>query len=379
MSQCMAQLNFLTSSNEMSNSPIKVLIVDDSALVRQVLTSILDQQADIDVVGACMDPIYAREKIKQLKPDVITLDVEMPRMDGLTFLDHLMRLHPLPVVMISSLTEKGAEATLKALELGAVDFVSKPKSDIGRGLMNDYAEEVVSKVRMAARSRVAGSRRPLTASQPVVASAPVAGGLKTTQSIIAIGASTGGTEAIRVVLEQMPADSPGVVITQHIPEAFAGPFAERVNQTSRLSVALARDGQQILPGHCYVAPGDHHLEVVRSGARYLCRLSHGDPVNRHRPSVEVLFDSVARNVGRNAIAVMLTGMGKDGANAMLRVRQAGGKTLVQDEKSSVVWGMPGACVEVGAADIQVPLTRVVAKVFELLNAPADRSAPNVNL
>ncbi len=355
----------------METSPIKVLIVDDSALVRQVLSHILNEQPDIEVVGACMDPIFAREKIKQLQPDVITLDVEMPRMDGLTFLDNLMRLHPMPVVMISSLTERGAEATLKALDLGAVDYVSKPKSNIGQGLLNDYAEEVVSKVRIAAKSRVFRHRRPVTAmvapNPPVPASV---NRLKTTQSIIAIGASTGGTEAIRVVLEQMPADGPGVVITQHIPEAFAGPFAQRINQLTRMNVALATDGQQILPGHCYVAPGDQHLSVERSGARYLCRLSRADPVNRHRPSVEVLFDSVARHVGRNAIAVMLTGMGKDGAQGMLRIRQAGGKTLVQDEQSSVVWGMPGACVSIGAADIQVPLTRIAARLINLLRQPA---------
>jgi two-component system chemotaxis response regulator CheB len=344
------------------NERIKVLIVDDSALVRQVLTAILDAQPDIKVVAACMDPLFARDKIKQLNPDVITLDVEMPRMDGLTFLDKLMRLHPVPVVMISSLTEAGVETTLKALELGAVDYVAKPKINIGQRLMEDYAEEVVSKVRIAARSKVSARR---VSAETTLQNLPSLG-FRTTEAVIAIGASTGGTEAIKQVLMQLPADAPGIVIAQHIPEAFAGPFAERINRSTRVCVALAKDGQQILPGHAYIAPGDQHLAVVRNGARYVCRLLQTEPVNRHRPSVEVLFDSVAKNVGKNAIAVMLTGMGKDGAQAMLRVRQAGGRTLAQDELSSVVWGMPGECVKIDAAEQQASLHQIPGKLLQMV-------------
>lgn len=346
-------------------APIKVLIIDDSALVRQVLTAIIDAQPDLQVVAACMDPLFAREKIKTLKPDVITLDVEMPRMDGLTFLDKLMRLHPLPVVMISTLTEAGAETTLKALELGAVDYVSKPRSNIGQRLLDDYAEEVVAKIRIAARSRI----RPRTLAPATPASAPLLG-FRTTETVVAIGASTGGTEAIKQVLTHLPADAPGMVITQHIPESFAGPFAARMDLSSKLAVALARDGQPILPGHAYIAPGDQHLTVGRDGARYVCRLDRRDPINRHRPSVEALFDSLATQVGRNGIAIMLTGMGKDGAEAMLRVRQAGGRTLAQDEASSVVWGMPGEAVRIGAAEQQAPLGQIA---FKLLRWVQERS------
>lgn len=340
---------------------IKVLVVDDSALVRQVLSTILNAEPDIEVVATCMDPLFARKKIKQLKPDVITLDVEMPRMDGLTFLDRLMRLHPVPVVMISSLTQAGAETTLRALELGAIDFVSKPRVNIAQQLMNDYAQEVVDKVRGAANSKV-GVRR--VSSRP--SETPLAKcGFKTTGTIIAIGASTGGTEAIKQVLTSLPADAPGIVITQHIPEAFAGAFAQRMNRSSKLTVSLAVDGQQILPGHAYIAPGDQHLEVARDGARYVCRLLNSAPVNRHRPSVEVLFNSVAKNVGKNAIAVMLTGMGKDGAVAMLKIRLAGGSTLAQDELTSVVWGMAGEAVKIGAAEQQAPLNQIPLKILQL--------------
>tara|TARA_R110002167_G_scaffold57140_5_gene161982 strand:+ start:1812 stop:2873 length:1062 start_codon:yes stop_codon:yes gene_type:complete len=342
---------------------IKVLIIDDSAVVRQVLTKILGDQPDIEVVAACIDPLYAREKIKALKPDVITLDIEMPRMDGLTFLDKLMRLHPLPVVMISTLTDAGADATLKALELGAIDFVSKPKSDTRNRLTDEYAEEVIAKVRMAAKSRVCTRQVSNTMQPSVLASV----GFKTTESIVAIGASTGGIEAIKAVLMQMPADAPRMVITQHIPAPFAGPFAERMNRCCRVSVALAKQGQQILPGHAYIAPGDQHLEVRRDGARFTCHLGSHDPVNRHCPSVEVLFDSVAKHAGQNAIGVMLTGMGKDGAEAMLRLRQTGARTIAQDEASSVVWGMPGEAVKIGAAELQAPLHKIPQIILKLLS------------
>ncbi len=343
--------------------PIKVLIIDDSALVRQVLTKILSDQPDIEVVAACIDPLYAREKIKALKPDVITLDIEMPRMDGLSFLDKLMRLHPLPVVMISTLTELGADATLRALELGAIDFVAKPKSDTRNRLADEYAEEVVAKVRIAANSRV--KARQVSARMPPSVLASV--GFKATETIVAIGASTGGTEAIKEVLMQMPADAPGIVITQHIPGPFAGPFAKRMDGCCRVSVTLAQSGQQILPGHAYIAPGDQQLQVRRDGARFICHLGSREPVNRHCPSVAVLFDSVAEHAAQNAIAVMLTGMGKDGAEAMLRLRQAGARTIAQDEASSVVWGMPGEAVKIGAAEQQVALQQIPRAILKLLN------------
>jgi len=345
---------------------IRVLVVDDSALVRQMLTRILEQDPAIEVVGTAQDPIMAREKIKQLNPDVLTLDVEMPRMDGITFLRNLMRLRPMPVVMVSTLTQKGGEVTLEALELGAVDFVSKPTVDIAHTL-GDYGDEIIAKVKMASSARV----RPL---QPVAArnsaDAVLPGAkprhFKTTDKLVALGASTGGTEAIREVLEAMPADSPAMVITQHIPEAFSKPFSERMNRCSAMTVSQAVDGEQIVPGHVYIAPGDRHLLVVRDGARFRCRLNDGPPVNRHRPSVDVLFRSVAQNIGPNAVGVLLTGMGDDGAEGMKEMREAGAHTLVQDEKTSVVWGMPGAAVGMGAACEIVPLPEIARGIGKVL-------------
>ncbi len=359
-------------------SKTRVLIVDDSALVRQILTKILNTDPNLEVVGAASDPYVAREKIKQLDPDVLTLDVEMPRMDGVTFLRNLMRLRPMPVVMVSSLTERGADITLQALELGAVDFVSKPKLDVAQGLQ-EYAEEISTKVKMAAQVRIDNLVRPLArgkaaSAQPlpakfnadaVLAKSSGPKHFKTTDKIIAIGASTGGTEAIKEVITQMPAGAPGVVITQHIPEAFSGPFTQRVNSLSAMTVCEARDGQQILPGHAYIAPGSRHLLVVRDGARYSCRLNEGPPVNRHRPSVDVMFRSLAQNVGSNAIAVLLTGMGDDGAQGMKEMREAGATTLVQDEKTSVVWGMPGAAVKLGCVDEVLPLGKVADRILVL--------------
>ena len=359
---------------------IKVLIIDDSALVRQVLTEIFSSDREIEVVGAAQDPYIAREKIKQLNPDVLTLDVEMPRMDGVTFLRNLMRLHPLPVVMISSLTEKGADITLEALALGAVDFVSKPKIDIAEGL-DDYAQDIIAKVKAAAgvkvkalsEQRVKSSIDPLTNKSREKLSADVIldkfegkKRFKTTDKIIAIGASTGGTEAIRELLENLPADTPGIVISQHIPAAFSAPFAVRVDKASAMTVYEAKDGQQILPGHAYIAPGSHHLLVERSGARYICRLNDGPPVNRHKPSVDVMFRSVAMNVGPNAIGVILTGMGDDGARGLLEMKENGAPTIAQDEKSSVVWGMPGEAVKLGAADSELALQKIAGKLLTLV-------------
>jgi two-component system chemotaxis response regulator CheB len=337
-----------------------------------MLTEILGGDARIEVVGSAADPYAARDKIKTLNPDVLTLDVEMPRMDGITFLGNLMRLRPMPVVMISSLTEKGAEITLQALELGAVDFVAKPKIDVAQG-MQAYAEEIRAKVKMAARVPTTALERrthaPVAEVMPKLNADAVLGAahrpmpLKTTEKLIAIGASTGGTEAIKDVLQMLPADAPGIVITQHIPAAFSGPFAKRMDGACALSVCEASDGQQILPGHAYIAPGGRHLLVERSGARYLCRISDGPPVNRHRPSVDVLFRSVAQSVGTNAVGVLLTGMGDDGATGLLEMLQAGASTLAQDEASSVVWGMPGKAWQLGAVQHLLPLREVAAGIL----------------
>ncbi|AXQ28220.1 chemotaxis response regulator protein-glutamate methylesterase [Solimonas sp. K1W22B-7] len=338
---------------------IRTLVVDDSALVRSLLTEILSGDPEIEVVGVACDPFIARDKIKQLKPDVLTLDVEMPRMDGLTFLENLMRLHPLPVLMVSSLTERGADITLQALELGAVDFVTKPKLDVAQGL-HEYADELRGKLKAVARARPRGpaAARP-AAAVPARRSTP----FRTTERLIAIGASTGGTEAIKVVLDMMPPDAPAVVITQHIPAAFSAPFAERMNRTSAMSVCEAADGQLIVPGHAYIAPGGRHLTVVRDGARYVCRLTDAAPENRHRPSVDVLFRSVARNAGGNAVAAILTGMGDDGARGLLELRKAGAHTLAQDESSSVVWGMPGSAVKINAPEQVLPLERIAGQLL----------------
>ncbi|MCX4188862.1 protein-glutamate methylesterase/protein-glutamine glutaminase [Methylophaga sp. OBS3] len=340
---------------------IKVLIIDDSALIRKLLTEIINSDPALEVIGTASDPYMARDKIKTLNPDVLTLDVEMPKMDGITFLRNLMRLRPMPVVMISSLTEHGADVTLDALSLGAFDFVSKPKLDV-EAQLTEYTEEITTKVK-AAFTNQAGkviARQPQTI-QPLKQSH-----LRTTEKIIAIGASTGGTEAIREVLCAMPADAPGIVITQHIPAAFSKAFANRVNGLAAMNVSEAKDGQQILPGHAYIAPGDQHLYVIKSGARYICKLDDGDPVNRHKPSVEVLFDSVARSVGPNAIGVMLTGMGEDGAKAMVRMREAGAINLIQDEATSVVWGMPGAAFKYGAGTDLVPLQKMAERIIKLV-------------
>ena len=349
---------------------VKVLIIDDSALVRQLLTEIFNSDPDIEVIGTAQDPYDAREKIKKLEPDVLTLDVEMPKMDGITFLTNLMRLRPMPVVMISSLTEKGADVTFEALELGAVDFVSKPKIDVSVGL-KEYSEEICEKVKTASKARVSElSSRPKLDVQPKLSADAVLlkrkgpSHLKTTEKIIALGASTGGTEAIKEVLIRMPADSPGMVISQHIPEAFSKPFAERMNKTSAMTVYEAEDGQQILPGHVYIAPGNRHLIIERSGARYICRLNDGSIVNRHKPSVDVMFRSVAQNVGSNAVGVILTGMGADGAEGLKEMLESGAKTLVQDEKSSVVWGMPGEAFKIGAAKDQYPLDQIAKELLK---------------
>jgi two-component system chemotaxis response regulator CheB len=344
---------------------IKVLIVDDSALVRRMLTEMLSSDASITVLGAAHDAYDAREKIKALNPDVLTLDVEMPRMDGVTFLRNLMRLRPMPVIMVSSLTDKGAEVTLDALSVGAVDYLPKPKIDLAATLA-DYKEELIAKVKAAASARLRATTTTASASaDAILAKRDPLRQLRTTERIIAIGASTGGTEAIKEVLIRLPPDTPGIVITQHIPKLFSGAFARRMDACCQVSVCEAEDGQQILRGHAYVAPGDMHLLLVRDGARYVCRLDDGPPVNRHKPSVDVLFRSVAQQAGRNAIGVILTGMGKDGALGLKEMRDAGARTVAQDEATSIVWGMPGEAVAVGGAADVLPLGDIWSRVLQL--------------
>lgn len=353
---------------------IRVLIVDDSALVRKILTELLGTDPGIEVVGSAADAFIAREKIKSLNPDVLTLDVEMPKMDGVTFLRNLMRLRPMPVVMVSSLTDHGAEVTLDALAVGAVDYLPKPKVDLAATL-GDYREELLEKIHAAAKARVRAyeGRAQDAASAQVVKRLPADAVLqkaaplnfRTTDRLIAIGASTGGTEAIRDVLMDMPPDAPGIVIAQHIPKAFSTPFAERMNRSCQMTVYEAQDGQQIRPGHVYIAPGDRHLVIVRSGARWICRLDDGSPVNRHKPSVDVLFRSVAQQAGHNAIGVLLTGMGRDGAQGLKEMREANSPTIVQDEATSVVWGMPGAAYEIGAAAEVLSLPRIGGRILAL--------------
>ncbi len=355
---------------------IKVVVVDDSALVRSLLTEIINRQTDMQCIGAAADPLVAREMIRELNPDVITLDVEMPRMDGLEFLSRLMRLRPMPVVMVSTLTEQGADITFRALEMGAVDYVAKPRIGVSSGL-NELASDIVDKIRVAACAQVkrlgpapAGPAISVTSGAPLESTrAPLP--RLSTEKIICIGASTGGTEAIREVLVPMPADAPGIVITQHMPPGFTTSFAARLNSLCRISVAEARDGERILPGHAYIAPGGRHLRIDRSGSNYVAKLEDTEPVNRHRPSVEVLFKSAARVLGPNALGIMLTGMGADGAQAMREMKDAGSYNYVQDEASCVVFGMPRMAIQYGAAHEVLPLSQIApALLSRLASNPA---------
>jgi two-component system, chemotaxis family, protein-glutamate methylesterase/glutaminase len=357
---------------------IKVLCVDDSALVRSLMTEIVNSQPDMHVCATAPDPLVARELIKQHNPDVLTLDVEMPRMDGLDFLEKLMRLRPMPVVMVSSLTERGNEITLRALELGAVDFVTKPKVGIRDGML-DYAEKLAEKVRAAARARV---KQATHATQAAATSAPGAvahkpaphfnNPLLSTEKLVIVGASTGGTEAIREVLTPLPPDAPAVLIAQHMPPGFTKSFAQRLNGLCRITVKEAEHGERVLPGHAYIAPGHAHLVLARSGANYVAHLSDAPPVNRHRPSVDVLFRSAATHAGKNAIGVILTGMGRDGAAGLLEMQQAGAYTLAQDEASCVVFGMPREAILLGGASEIVPLTEMSRRVMARLASMGER-------
>ncbi|WP_192036530.1 chemotaxis response regulator protein-glutamate methylesterase [Halomonas sp. YLGW01] len=346
----------------MSSARIKVLCVDDSALIRDLLSEIINAQPDMEVVAVAPDPLVARDLIKQHNPDVLTLDVEMPRMDGLDFLERLMRLRPMPVLMVSSLTQAGSEVTLRALELGALDFLAKPSMGIRSGMM-EYGELIAEKLRAAARSRPRQARHkdrpaPKSLEAPLVSS----------EKLLIIGASTGGTEAIRHVLEPLPSNAPAILITQHMPGGFTRSFAERLDKLCRIRVKEASEGERVLPGHAYIAPGDQHLKLARSGANYVVRLDDGPPVNRHRPSVDVLFESAARQAGRNAIGVLLTGMGKDGAAGLLTMRQAGAPTVAQDEASCVVFGMPREAIALGAADEVLPLDEIAPRLMTLVAA-----------
>ena len=354
---------------------IRVLVVDDSALVRSLLMEIINRQQDMECVGTANDPLIAREMIRELNPDVITLDIEMPKMDGIEFLGRLMRLRPMPVVMISTLTERGAEVTMRALELGAVDFVAKPRIGLVDGI-KDLASQIVEKVRVASKAHI---KRTVF----VPAGVGIEGGVLdrsinlsnarvSTEKLICIGASTGGTEAIKELLIRMPADAPGIVITQHMPSGFTTSFAARLDGLCQITVKEAANGERILPGHAYIAPGGKQFSVNRSGANYLCVVEDGESVNRHKPSVEVLFRSAAMVVGRNAYGVMLTGMGNDGAKAMREMRDAGSYNYVQDEASCIVFGMPREAIVHGAADEVLPLTAIAPALLNRLSGVSDR-------
>ncbi len=353
---------------------IKVLIVDDSALIRSLMSEIIGSQPDMEVVGVAPDPLVAREMIKRTNPDVLTLDVEMPKMDGLDFLEKLMRLRPMPVLMVSSLTERGSEITMRALELGAVDFVTKPKVSIQSGMM-DYESLITDKIRIASKVRVKTreARAAEAARSPASGLPSVRNPLVSSEKLIIVGASTGGTEAIKTFLMQMPSDCPGILITQHMPEGFTRSFAKRLDSLCQISVNEAEGGERILPGHAYIAPGHSHLLLARNGANYVTQLNTGEPVNRHKPSVDVLFRSAAQHAGKNAVGVILTGMGKDGAAGMLEMRQAGAYNLAQDEASCVVFGMPREAIAIGASHEVVALDDMAQRVLTYLATQGSRS------
>lgn len=344
---------------------IKVLVVDDSALVRSLLSEIIRKTPGFTLVGAAPDAFVARDMVKEFSPDVITLDIEMPRMDGLSFLEKLMTARPTPVVMISTLTEAGADATMQALELGAVDFVPKPKLGIAEGL-REYSELIIEKLEAAARVKVRALKKSAAREASKPGEKVSTGRLQSTEKIIAIGASTGGTEAIKEVLLQLPAAVPGIVMTQHMPAGFTRTFAERLNKLTKLHVTEAKGGERILPGHAYLAPGGFHLLVVRSGADYVIKLSDAEPVHRHRPAVDVMMESVAAAGGKNVLGILLTGMGKDGARGMLDIRNHGGYTFAQDEESCVVYGMPKEAVNTGGVDKIVELSEMGIAILEKL-------------
>ncbi len=353
----------MSVASQKASRTIKVLVVDDSAVVRQVLSTELSKAPDIEIVGTAIDPYIARDKIVSLRPDVLTLDLEMPRMDGLTFLGKLMKHYPMPVIVVSSLTPKGSQTALRALELGAVDVVSKPGSAYS---VAEITTMLIDRIRAAS-----GARYRLQQTQPAPG-APTVGASKqllhTTHRIVAIGASTGGTQAIQRVLQGLPANIPGTAIVQHMPERFTAAFAERLNELCAMEVREAKDGDMLVPGVVLLAPGNFHMAVVRSGARYYVNVKTGPPVFHQRPSVDVLFHSVARQVGPNAVGVILTGMGADGARGLLAMRKAGARTLAQDESTCVVFGMPREAIEMGAAERVEPLDKMPRRIIEAVVA-----------
>ena len=344
---------------------IKVLIVDDSALIRCVLTEMIQSQPDMEVVGTASDPLIARDLIKQTNPDVLTLDIEMPRMDGLDFLEKLMRLRPMPVVMVSSLTDRGSEITLRALELGAVDYVTKPKLSIKAGML-EYTQLLADKIRIAYQAGMKMNFRTNMVKKSLqYEPLPLVGNrFLSTEKLIIVGASTGGTEAIKAFLVQMPVDCPGILITQHMPEGFTTSFAHRLDSLCKINVMEAMGGESILPGHAYIAPGHSHMLLARSGANYIIRLDQGPTVNRHRPSVDVLFRSAALHAGKNTVGVILTGMGRDGALGLLEMKKAGAYNYAQDEHSCVVFGMPKEAIEIGAVHEVASISRSAGMVMD---------------
>ncbi|MGM0530519.1 MAG: protein-glutamate methylesterase/protein-glutamine glutaminase [Bacteroidota bacterium] len=349
---------------------IRVLVVDDSAVVRQTLEKIINSDPELEVMGTAADPYLAANKIKKEVPDVITLDVEMPRMDGLTFLKKIMSQHPMPVVIISSLTEKGTRSAIKALEFGAVEIITKPRMD-SRKFIQESKIRICDAIKAAAVSTMKRRNVPTPSihvepkytADAVLPKSAAKSMVETTEVVVAVGASTGGTEAIAKFLEELPVDSPGIIIVQHMPEQFTRSFAERLDDTCRVTVKEAANGDSLIRGHVLIAPGNYHTLLKRSGARYYVEVKEGPMVNRHRPSVDVLFRSVARYAGRNAMGIILTGMGRDGAAGLLEMKQAGAKTIAQDEKSSVVYGMPKEAIELNAVDKILPLQEM-AKFIE---------------
>lgn len=342
---------------------IKVLVIDDSALVRQTLTEIINADPQLSVIGAASDPYFAAGKIRQLVPDVITLDIEMPRMDGLTFLKTLMAQCPVPVVIISSLTQSGSVLALRAIDHGAVEVIAKSEIRNTKEHLEESRIRITDAIKAARMVRV--KRLPLTPNKAlaVVERKTVTGIYMTTDKVIAIGASTGGTEAIRYLLTNVPANSPGILITQHMPPGFTKSFADQLNTICQVTVKEASDGERIMRGHAYIAPGGKHMELYRSGAQYVIRIREGELVNRHKPSVEVLFNSVARHAGQNAVGIIMTGMGRDGAEGLLNMKEAGARTIAQDESSCVVFGMPKEAIKIGAADQILPLQEIPAKIL----------------
>ena len=354
----------------------KVLIIDDSALMRELLTEILSKDPHLDIVGTAANPYVARDKILKLKPDVLTLDVEMPQMDGLTFLEKLMSSRPMPVVMVSSLTERGCETTLKALELGAVDFVTKPKIDVSTRI-HEVARELVLKVRGAAGAKVRPRQHSSNAGTPVIKTPLSSEALITsTHKVIVIGASTGGTEAMAEVLRAFPPDAPGVIAVIHMPAGFTKSYADRLNLSCKIRVKEAEDGDRILPGHALIAAGDFHMEAYRSGATYAVNIAGGDKVRGFRPSVDVLFHSCARYLGSNAVGLIMTGMGSDGADGMLAMKKAGAQTIAQDEASCVVYGMPREAVARGGVDVELPLSQIARQTLRFCTEEPAIMFPN---